>query len=84
VFNENPTALDNGIKDLTIIVVPEDVSVKLAYVSGGITSTVDECSSQNCLTRINNSYIRNIPAGYKALQYYVQNIATTQAQITLE
>lgn len=82
--NETSIILPNGINDLTIIVVPEQRNVVLTYVSDGITSTVDECSSQNCLTRINNSYIRNIPAGYKALQYYVQNIATTQAQITLE
>lgn len=82
--NETSINLPNGINDLTIIAVPEQRSVVLTYVSDGITSTVDECSTQECLTRINNSYIHNIPVGYKVLQYYVQNITTAQAQITLQ
>ena len=83
-FSEDTLELPNGINDLTIIVVPEQRTVTLSYVSDGITSTVDECSEQNCLTLINDSYVHNIPNGYKVLQYYVQNITTTQAQITLQ
>lgn len=83
-FNETSVELGNGINDLTIIVVPEQRSVVLTYVSDGITSTVDECSTQDCLTRINGSYVQNIPVGYKVLQYYVPSISTTHAEITLE
>ena len=82
--NETSIFLPNGINDLTVIVAPEQRNVILTYVSDGITSTVDECGGQNCLVRINNTYVHNMPSGYKALQYYIQNITTTQAEITLQ
>jgi SH3-like domain-containing protein len=82
--NETSIILNDGIDNLTIIVVPEQRNVTLTYVSDGITSTVDECGEQNCLRRINNSYVHNIPSGYKTLQYYVPNITTTYAEINLE
>lgn len=83
-FGESHELLENGIEDLTIIAVPEDMTITLTYTSDGITSTVDECESQNCLVRINNSYVNGLPAGYKVLQYYVPNIETQTAEISLQ
>ena len=83
-FDGSPVVLDNGIRDLTIIAVPENMNVTLTYVSDGITSTVDECGDQNCLVRISDSYVNGLPSGYKVLQYYTQGISTDSAEISLE
>jgi hypothetical protein len=83
-FSETSVNLDNGVNDLTVIVVPENVSVTLRYVSNGITSTVDECGTQSCLVRIRDSYVTDLPSGYKVLQYYVPGIDTTEAEIILQ
>ena len=84
VFNSSPVLLDNGIDDLTIIAVPENILVSLKYTSDGIVSTVDECGEQNCLVRINNTYVNELPSGYKVLQYYVPDITTESAEIMLQ
>ena len=83
LFNEPPALLENGINDLTVIVVPENLRVTLTYVSDGITSSVSECNEQSCLVRIDNEYVNDLPSGYKVLQYYVPSITTTEAEIIL-
>lgn len=83
LFNEPSALLENGINDLTVIVVPENLRVTLTYVSDGITSSVSECNEQSCLVRIDNEYVNDLPSGYKVLQYYVPSITTTEAEIIL-
>ena len=83
LFNEPHVLLENGINDLTLIMVPENIDPTLTYVSDGITSSVDECNEQSCLVRIDNEYVNDLPNGYKVLQYYVPSITTTEAEIIL-
>lgn len=86
LFNEPPITLEK-IEDLTIIAVPENVMVTISYISDGITSTVSECSEQNCLCRLTegiDELVGSLPPNYKILQYYVPNIETTYAEIDLQ
>ena len=73
VLNATTTSL-NLIKDLTLIIAPEDSDVSLKFISNGIKNVVTECSEQPCLIRIDNEYVTDLPNGYKVLMYYFDNI----------
>lgn len=81
---ESDISLEDRMGVFTLIVVPSSKTVTLEYTSDGIRSFVTECDEQHCLVKIDGSYVRDLPDGYKVLQYYFEGINAEETKIHIQ